>query len=92
MNETRIAYEKIIEQAKHYEIRYETINATRKRQFLSRIRDIMNKLRHETFDCLTKELMEFLQGHEQKFASQTIRIVNDEGRTIDGSFIPLLYY
>ncbi|CAF5070221.1 unnamed protein product, partial [Rotaria sp. Silwood1] len=76
--ETLIEYKKLSFEAQQYEKRYSTIDLIRKKQLASCIRDIMNKLRKETFRTLTNQLFEFLNGQEKKVSNQIIRISNEE--------------
>lgn len=72
-------YQKILNAAKQYEVRYETVDKQRRRQLLAKIKEIMNKLRKETFDDLKMELLHFLNGQQQLSAGQPIQIINDNG-------------
>ncbi|CAF5009966.1 unnamed protein product [Rotaria sp. Silwood1] len=80
--ETLIEYKKLSFEAQQYEKRYSTIDLIRKKQLASCIRDIMNKLRKETFRTLTNQLFEFLNGQEKKVSNQIIRISNEEERLL----------
>jgi hypothetical protein len=73
-------YQKKLSDAQQYEQRYITIDLPRKKQLASRIKDIMNKLRKETFGTLTDELFQFLNGQEQRVANQNIRVSTDDGK------------
>jgi hypothetical protein len=42
----------------------------------------MNKLRKDTFNTLTNEFFEFLNGQEQKISNQSIRVSNEEGKNL----------
>jgi hypothetical protein len=73
-------YQKLLLEAEQYEKRYKTVDPQRKKQLSARIKDILNKLRQDTFKALTNELLEFLNGQEQKVSTQSIRISNEEGK------------
>ena len=78
--DTLARYQRTLSEAQQYEQRYTTIDLPRKKQLASRIKDIMNKLRKETFDTLTNDLFNFLNGQEQRVANQNIRVSTDDGK------------
>jgi len=77
---TLARYEKFLSDAEQYEKRYQTITGPRKTQLTSCIKNTLNKLCKETFVILIKELLDFLNGQEQKVGIQNIRISNDDGK------------
>ncbi len=80
--ETLDAYQKLLLEAQQYENRYKTIDLPRKKQLASCIKVYMNKLRKDTFNTLTNEFFEFLNGQEQKISNQSIRVSNEEGKNL----------
>jgi hypothetical protein len=77
--DTLVKYQKLQSEAHQYETRYNTVDDKRKSLLRSRINDLINKIREDTFDTLTKDLFEFLNGRQQQVSSQMIRVSNDEG-------------
>ncbi|CAF0823731.1 unnamed protein product [Rotaria sordida] len=88
--ETLVEYRKLSFEAQQYEKRYSIIDLSRKKQLASCIKDIMNKLRKETFHTLTNELFEFLNGQEKKVSNQIHRISNEEERLLCLSMLATL--
>lgn len=73
------SYESLLVKARQYEERYKLVDDVRKKQLAARLREIINKLRTDTFVTLTDELFRYLNSEEQKANNQPIRINNDEG-------------
>lgn len=82
---TNAEYQKLVAEARHYEMRYTTVVAPRKTQLAGPLKAIMNKLREETFQILTDELGNFLNGQEQQMLGQSIRISSEEGKRLFGT-------
>ncbi|CAF5051790.1 unnamed protein product, partial [Rotaria sp. Silwood1] len=88
--DTLIEYKKLSFEAHQYEKLYSTIDLPRKKQLASCIKNIMNKLRKETFHTLTKELFEFLNGQGKEVSNKIIRISNNEERLLCLSILATL--
>lgn len=73
-------YQMLLSEAEQYERRYKTVDPARKKQLASRLKETMNKLRTDTFAILTKDLLDFLNGHEQKVSNQSIRLKDNDGK------------
>ncbi|CAF1679137.1 unnamed protein product [Rotaria magnacalcarata] len=87
---TLLAYKKLSSEAQQYEIRYLIVDLPRKKQLASYIKNVMNKLRKETFELLTNELFQFLCGQEKTVSNQGIRIKNEEERLLCLSIVATL--
>ncbi|CAF4967070.1 unnamed protein product [Rotaria sp. Silwood1] len=88
--DTLIEYKKLSFEAHQYEKLYSTIDLPRKKQLASCIKNIMNKLRKETFHTLTNELFEFLNGQGKEVSNKIIRISNDTERLLCLSILATL--
>ncbi|CAF5016763.1 unnamed protein product, partial [Rotaria sp. Silwood1] len=88
--DTLVEYRKLSREAQQYEQLYSTIDSTRKKQLGSCIKNIMNKLRKETFQTSTIELFDFLCGQGTEVSNQSIRISNEEERLLCLSMLATL--
>lgn len=66
--------------AHEYEKRYKLVDDVRKKQLASRLREIINKLRTDTFVTLTDELFRYLNGEAQKVGAQIIQVNTNDGK------------
>ena len=80
--ETLAKYRRLAFEAQQYEKHYKTIDSLREKQLTPYIRDVMNKLRKDTFDTLANELFEFLNGKEKLVGSQSVRISSEDGKKL----------
>ena len=66
--------------AHEYEKRYKLVDDVRKKQLASRLREIINKLRTDTFVTLTDELFRYLNGEAQKVGAQIVQVNTNDGK------------
>ncbi len=82
---TLARYEKLLLEAQQFEKRYTTVSVPRKKQLAAPLKDMVNKLREETFKSLTNDVLNFLTGQEYQVAGQSIRISNNEGKHVSSN-------
>lgn len=75
-----VDYVNLLSDAHKYEKLYTSVADARKKQLAGPLKAIINKLRDDTFNTLTMELLAFLNGQKQMVLNQVISISTEEGK------------